>query len=84
VEGQAGYAAEGEANSTDEKLARTYAGTICKPSAVKAFLEFARQQAREILQAHWGAVLDLAEALDRRGTLSGQERDRRDHRHGRL
>jgi hypothetical protein len=58
-----------EANSTDEKLARTYAGTICKPSAVKAFLEFARQQAREILQAYWGAVLDLAEALDRRGTL---------------
>ena len=84
VEGQAGYAAEGEANSTDEKLARTYAGTICKPSAVKAFLEFARQQAREILQAHWRAVLDLAKALDRRGTLSGQERDRRDHRHGRL
>ena len=73
MEGQAGYAAEGEANSTDEKLARTYAGTICKPSAVKAFLEFARQQAREILQAHWGAVLDLAEALDRRGTLSGHE-----------
>jgi hypothetical protein len=61
---------------SDLQLANLYAGTVCAPAAIPAYLAFARQQARAILQSHWYTVLAPATALDREGTLTGETIDR--------
>jgi hypothetical protein len=70
-----GLAADGEADSTDLKLAKIYGGTVCSPGALSAFIDYCRAEAVEILRAHWPAVPAIAEALDRRGTMTGAELD---------
>jgi hypothetical protein len=75
AERQAGYAGDGEAGSTDLRLAKIYAATICQPGAINAYLEFARQQASEILKSYWHAVEAVARTLDARKTLAGADID---------
>lgn len=70
-----GYVADGEADSTDLRLARIYGGTVCSPGALSAFLDYCRAEAAEILRAHWPAIPAIAEMLDRRGTMTGAELD---------
>jgi hypothetical protein len=64
-----------EPGETDMALARLYTGTICAPRAVPAYLEFCRVEADAILQQHWSAVTAVAEALQARRTLTGEEID---------
>jgi hypothetical protein len=45
-------AAPGLDQTTDRILAELYASTLCAPAAMPAYLEFARQQARAILEAY--------------------------------
>jgi hypothetical protein len=75
AERQAGHAGDGGAGSTDLQLARIYAATICQPGAINAYLEFARQQASEILKSYWPAVETLAQGLDCQGTMAGDAID---------
>jgi hypothetical protein len=56
---------------TDLQLAKIYAATICQPAAISAYLHFAAQEAKAILQTHWSAVDALAAALEGRQTLDG-------------
>jgi hypothetical protein len=70
----AGYAGD-EAGSVDLRIAEIFAGTVCSPGALSAFLDYCRAEATEILRAHWPAVPAVAEALDRNGTMTGAELD---------
>lgn len=61
--------------ATDLALARLYASTICAPDAIAAYLHFAAQEAKAILERYWFIVQALAEALEARQTLDGTEID---------
>jgi hypothetical protein len=61
-------------NGMDRTLSRIYAESICAPSAIEAFLEYARQEATALLVSQRHVLEALAEALEVHGSLSGPEK----------
>jgi hypothetical protein len=58
----------------DDRQASLYAGLVCcTPGSVTAFLDFARQEAKAILQEHRSALVALTDALVRKRTMTGAE-----------
>ena len=58
----------------DNRQALTYAGLVCcSPGSVNAFLDFARREAKAILEEHRSALIALTGALVRERTLSGSQ-----------
>jgi hypothetical protein len=60
---------------TDLRLAEIYAGSICSPAAVPAFLEYSRQEARAILKTYLFTVQAVAASLETAGSLTCEEID---------
>ena len=58
----------------DDRQALVYAGLVCcSPSSVTAFLDFARQEARALLEEHRSVLITLTNALVCRRTMTGSE-----------
>jgi hypothetical protein len=58
----------------DERQALIYTDLVCRsPSSVAAFLDFARQEARSLLEEHRPALIALTDALVCKRTLTGAE-----------
>jgi hypothetical protein len=56
--------------------ARALASVICASGAVGALLAFAEAEAEALIRAHLPVVTALVDALDEKGTLTGDEVDR--------
>jgi hypothetical protein len=58
----------------DERQALIYAGLVCcSPGSAAAFLGFARQEARSLLEEHRSVLIALTDALVRKRTMTGAE-----------
>jgi hypothetical protein len=58
----------------DNRQALIYAGLVCcSPSAVAAFLDFARLEARSLLEQHRSVLVALTDALVLKRTMTGGE-----------
>jgi hypothetical protein len=58
----------------DNRQALIYVNLVCcSPSSVNAFVDFARQEARAILEGHRSTLVALTDALVRKRTMTGSE-----------
>ena len=62
-------------NGMDRALSRIYARSVCAPSAIESFLEYARQEAAALLVSQRHVLEALAEAMEAHGSLTGPEED---------